>query len=160
MIPFFHLLSYPRRLLHPHKVPPPRNARHSEGSEIHSSLAETPDQSEPLPLEIGLSPLACPSALPEHLVDAVRRLKPFLPIRCEVLGQGDVKIIGSHPIDAGGFADVWRGERNDGTTVAIKSLRHYSSSSCLPVYSVSDQYPLTRVLCSLKVSGRGCTMKR
>jgi len=78
-----------------------------------------------------------PSTPPEHLIDAVRNLKPFLPIGYGMLGQGDLKILGSYPVDASGFADVWIGELNDGTAVAIKSLRYYSSSSRLPVYLVS-----------------------
>jgi len=84
--------------------------------------------------------MANPSTPPEHLVDAVRDLKPILPIGCELLGQGDLKIMGSHPIDAGGIADVWAGKMNDGTTVAIKSHRCYSASSRLPIYLVCGEF--------------------
>ncbi|KAF9646912.1 kinase-like protein [Thelephora ganbajun] len=75
-----------------------------------------------------------PGTPPEQLVDAVRNLSPFLLNGSEMLGQEDLKITGPHPINAGGFANVWVGERNDGTTVAIKSYRYYASSSCLPIY--------------------------
>ena len=97
-----------------------------------------PDQS--LPPEIDLSPMNNPGTQPENLIDAVRNLQPFLPSGCELLGQGDLKITCSYPIDAGGFADVWLGEMNDGMTVAIKSHRYYSSSSCLSVYLVSTEH--------------------
>jgi hypothetical protein len=36
------------------------------------------------------------------IVDAVRNLEPFLPSGCEMMGQGDLKIVGSRPIGAGG----------------------------------------------------------
>lgn len=95
---------------------------------------------------------------PEHLVGAVHNLKPFLPSGCEILGHGDLKITGSRPVDAGGFADIWVGERDDGTKVAIKSHRCYSSSSCSPIYSVSvERY--RNEFCLFKVTGRGCTTK-
>ena len=100
-------------------------------------LAEEPVQLESFPQEVDLSTMANPSALPEDLVNAVRDLKPFLPIGCEILGEDDLTIVGAHPIDAGGFADVWVGERNDGTVVAIKSHRQCSLSSRLPIYTVS-----------------------
>jgi len=74
------------------------------------------------------------------------------------MGQGDLKVTGSRPIDAGGFADIWVGERDDGTKVAIKSQRYYSSSSCLPIYSVSvERY--RNMFCLFKVTGRDCTTK-
>lgn len=41
------------------------------------------------------------------------------------MGQGDLKFVGSRPIDARGFADVWDGTRNGGNAVAVKSLRYY-----------------------------------
>jgi hypothetical protein len=94
----------------------------------------------------------------EHLVDVVHNLKPFLPNGCEMLGQGDLKITGSHPIGAGGFADIWVGKRGNGTKVAIKSYRYYSSSNCLPIYSVGVEHD-RNVLCPLKATGRGCTGK-
>jgi len=116
---------------------PPLLEAYGERRNMPSYAADTPDQSQSLPPEIDLSPFTDPSTPPEHLVDAVRRLEPSLPIGCGLFGQGDLKIVGSRPIDAGGFADIWVGEMNDGTTVAIKSLRYYSSSSSLPICLVS-----------------------
>ena len=128
---------YPRSPFHPRGTPPSRGGQHERCG--FSCVADTPDQS--LLPEIDLSPMNNPGTSPENLIDAVRNLKPFLPSGYELLEQGDLKITGSYPIDAGGFADAWVGEMNDGTTVVIKSHRYYSSSSCLPVYLVStEQY--------------------
>ena len=132
---FCRALNYICRLFHPHETLPLGRVQ-NEGSEMQLCLAEEPVQLESLPPCIDLSTIANPTAQPEDLVDAVHDLKPFLSAGCEFLGQGDLKIVGTCPIDAGGFADVWMGERNDGTVVAIKSHRHHSSSSCLPIYSV------------------------
>jgi len=136
MGPFCRSLTYLSRRFHSHKTFPLGDVKH-EGSEVLLCLAEESVQLGSLPQEIDFSTMANPSALPEDLVDAVCDLKPFLPMGCELLGQGDLTIVGTHPIDAGGFADVWVGKRNDGTVVAIKSHRQNSSSSRLPIYSVS-----------------------
>ena len=77
-----------------------------------------------------------PGTPPNSLVSCVRHLEEFLPDGCQLLGPDDLKITGSVPVDAGGLADVWIGEKN-GTTVAIKSFRYYVSQSPLPVYLVS-----------------------
>jgi hypothetical protein len=123
-----------------------------------SCATDIPDKSQTSPPEIDLSPMNNPNTPVEYIVGVVRNLKPSLPSGCGLLGQGDLKIAGSHPIDAGGFADVWVGEMNDGTTVAIKSYRYYSSSSCLPVYLVSVE-PCRNAFLSLIVTDRGCTTK-
>ena len=128
MNPFIPLLRYLYRFFHPRKAPNPGSTQY-KWSETHPCRGTA--------LEINLSSVMSPGALPEHLVDAVRRLKPFLPVGCEVLGQGDLKVIGSRPVDAGGFADIWVGERHDGTVVAIKSHRYHSTSSCRSIYLVS-----------------------
>ena len=141
-------------LLHPRGTPSSRSGRHEQ-----CNSSDTPDPSQSLPPGIDLSPMNNTSTPPEHLVDAVHNLKPFLPSGCELLGQGDLKIAGSRPIGAGGFADVWVGEMNDGMTVAIKSHRYYSSSSCLHVYSVRTGH-YRKVFRSPDVTDRGCTGKR
>jgi len=132
---FPHLLIYLRLLFYPQGTPPSRGARHDR-CDMPSHTIDALDHSLSLPPDIDLSPVNNTGTPPEHLVDTVRNLGPLLPIGCELLGQGDLKIIGSSPVDAGGFADIWVGERDDGTKVAIKSYRYYSSSSCLPTYLV------------------------
>ena len=132
------LLLYFCLVFHPHGPSSSRDARHEWCS--FSCAADAPDQSQFLPSEIDLSPLSNPSTPPEQIIDAVQNLKSLLLANgCELLGQGDLRMVGSRPIDAGSFADVWAGEMKDGTTVAIKSYRRYSSLSCLPVYQVSGE---------------------
>jgi len=154
---FSRILVYLRLLFHPHGTSYPRGAQH-DWCDVSTCAADTPDQSQSFPPEIDLPFVNNPDTPPERLVDAIQNLKPFLPTGCELLGQGDLKIISSHPIDAGGFADVWVGERHDGTKVAIKSYRCHSSSTCLPIYLVSNEC-YRNVLCSLNYIGRGCTRK-
>lgn len=105
---FVRLLTSLYRIFHSHETPPSRGLRH-EGSMIHSHPAEAPGQSELLPPEVDLSSMANPNAPPEHHVATVHRLKLLLLSDCELLGQGELKIVGSSPIDAGGLADVWVG---------------------------------------------------
>ena len=162
-LPFHIREAFPRLLLHlrlsfhPQRIPPLTGAQH-ERCDVPSHAADILDHSLSLPSEVDLSSMNNSGIPPKHLVDTVHSLGPFLPIDCELLGQGDLKIIGSHPIDAGGFADIWVGERCDGTKVAIKSHRHYSSSSCLPVYLVSAKCSHNGP-CSLNLPHRGCTRK-
>ena len=155
---FPRLLVYLHLLFHLRGTPTSRDAHHDR-CDMPSCTVDALDHSLSLPPEIDLSPMNSPGIPPEHLVDAVRNLGPFLPTGCELLGQGDLKITGSGPIDAGGFADIWVGERDDGTKVAIKSYRYYSSSTCLPTYLVSSKR-YHNVLCLLKVTCRGCSRKR
>ena len=136
---FPRLLLDFRLFLHPQRIPPLTGAHH-EWYDVPSRAVDVLDHLLSLSSEVDLSSMANPGTPPDHLVDAVHNLGPFLPIECELLGHGDLKIVGPHPINAGGFADVWIGERCDGTKVAIKSHRHYSSSSCLPVYLVSAKW--------------------
>lgn len=151
-----HLLPRLRLLFHPYGIPPSRGPRHEWCN--FSRAADIPDQSQLFPPEIELSPMNDPSTPPERIVDVVHNLKPFLPSECKLLGQEDLNIIGSCPIDAGGFADVWVAVMKDGTKVAIKSHRYYSSSSCLPVYLVSNEHHRNESR-SPNATDRGCTRK-
>lgn len=83
------------------------------------------DLSASPPLEAAPSP----TTGPDTLVNPINRPWPFLPANCRWLGEGDLKILGMHPVDAGGFADVWVGEM-DGQKVAVKSYRCYASVDC------------------------------
>ena len=154
---FPRLLLYLRLLFHPQGTSTPTGAQH-EQYDMPSHAVDVLDHPLSLLPEVDLSSMANPGIPPEHLVDTVRNLGPFLPTECELLGQGDLKIVGSHPIDAGGFADVWVGEMYDGTKVAIKSHRYYSSSSCLPVYLVSVKCCCNEP-CLLNLPRRGYTRK-
>ena len=70
-------------------------------------------------------------------LDMAGRLRPSLPADCLWLGQEDAKVIGTHPIDAGGFADVWAGEMGD-RKIAIKSYRCHASADYAQIYWVSN----------------------
>lgn len=70
------------------------------------------------------------------LVNVAGRLRSSLPPSYRWLGQENLKIVGSRPIDAGGFADVWVGEMG-GRKVAVKSYRCYASMNHLPIYQAS-----------------------
>lgn len=100
------------------------------------------DQPVPLTLEVDY-PTTADASTPADLAD---QLQLPLPPNCRRLGQEDLKIVGTRPIDAGGFADVWVGEM-DGRAVAVKSYRCYASANCTPTYKVSYPQAL-RVLCS------------
>ena len=168
MIPRKHLLSHPRDnfsrlhmylrlLVHPQGTSPSRSVQGQwRGTVSHPAGAL--DHSLSLPPEVDLSSITDPGTPPEYLVVAVWNLRPSLPIDCGLFGRDDLSVVGSYPIDAGGFADVWLGKMNDGTMVAIKSYRYYSSSSCLPIYMVSKKcYHVFRLL---TITQSGCTRKR
>ena len=129
--PLSRLLKNLRLPLHLHWGFPSRRAPHKQCNAPAHSLRFLSQELDFLPSNDHSTP-------PKSLVDAVRNLKRSLPTGCELLGQGDLEIIGPLPIAAGGSADVWIGERN-GTTVVVKAYRYYASSSCLPVYLVSGE---------------------
>ena len=109
--------------------------------------ADANDQQLPPGIDQSLS--TDPGAVCEHLVDLVGHLRSLLPGSCEWLEQGSLEVVGEHPIDAGGVADIWVGNIGD-RKVAIKVYRCYSSSNYLPTYVVSGVH-LCYVFYSLKV---------
>ena len=70
------------------------------------------------------------------LVNLDGRLRQPLPFGYVRFGEGDLEFVGPHPIDAGGFADVWMGEMG-GRRVAVKSYRCYLSGNCALTSKVS-----------------------
>ena len=86
------------------------------------------------PLQIDHSPATDPGTL----VDLAGRLRSFLPPGYRWLEQDDLKVVGTLPVDAGGFADVWVGGVGD-QRVAVKSYRCFTSADYIPTYNVS--YP-------------------
>lgn len=153
---YSHIPKFLPLLFHPRRNSASSGAEHERGSTILCD-ALAPDRLQVLPPGLGLSSMNNVGAPPKSLVCAVRNLEPFLPDGCELFGQEDLKMIGSGPVDAGSFADIWIGERN-GTRVIIKSYRLYASSSHLPIYSVSCECCLD-VSRLLGVAGRGCIRK-
>lgn len=135
---FSRVLASLRQSFNLGRTTPSRSVQHEGPAKTPRGVQALAGQLQSLPPEVDLSFVNNPSTSPEHLVDAVQLLKPHLPIGCQLFGQGDMKIVGPFPIDAGGFADIWVGEMSDETVVAVKSYRYYSLSSHLPIYSVSD----------------------
>lgn len=91
-----------------------------------------------------LSPLETDHSLttdPSTLVNLAGLSRPFLPPGYRWFEEGDLKVIGTRPIDAGGFANVWVGETG-GRKVAIKSYRCYASAEYMPTYKVNFPPPL------------------
>ena len=70
------------------------------------------------------------------LVNLDGLLRQSLPSGCMLFGEEDLEFVGPHPIDAGGFADVWMGEMG-GRRVAVKSYRCYLSGNCALTNKVS-----------------------
>ena len=71
----------------------------------------------------------------DTLFDLAGQLRPSLLPRYRWLGQEDLRVVGPHPIDGGGFADILVGEMGD-QKVAIKSYRCYESVDHMPAYTV------------------------
>jgi len=114
----------------------PRDA-HLEGGEVLPHDIHPPGKSEKSPPETDHSITADVGIL----VNLADQFQLPLPPNCRRLGQGDLRIIGTRPVDAGGFADVWVGEMGD-QMVVVKSYRYYASASCAPAYKVSYPQPL------------------
>lgn len=69
-------------------------------------------------------------------VNLASQLWLSLPANCRRLRQQDLKVVGTRPIDAGSFADIWVGMMGD-RKVAVKSYRYYSSTDCTTYTEVS-----------------------
>ena len=75
----------------------------------------------------------------DTLISMAGRLRPSLPANCLWLEEEDLKVVGVHPVDAGGFANVWVGEMGD-RKVAIKSYRCYTSADYAQIYGASNPW--------------------
>ena len=111
---------------------PPRGVPLEEDDTLSPDI-HSHNQSESSPLGIDYS-----SAMgTDTLVSMAVQLRPSLPANCAWMGQGDLKVVGTHPIDAGGFADVWVGEMVD-RKIAIKSYRCNASADYAQIYGASN----------------------
>ena len=110
----------------------PRHIFHSNALlNAPSHVTGTPGQSHPTD----------PGAIRQHLVELASRLRPLLSASCGTswLEQGSIEVIGEHPIDAGGVADILAGKMGN-RKVAIKVYRCNSSSNCSMTFTVSATY--------------------
>jgi len=111
----------------------PRRVLQLEGGDLLSHTAHAHDQSESIPLETNhFLTTGC-----EELVNLSGRLRPFLSANYPWLGQDDLEVIGTHPVDAGGFANVWVGKMGD-RRIAVKSYRCWASADHVQIYEVSN----------------------
>lgn len=72
-----------------------------------------------------------------------RGLLSSLPPPYRLLDPEDVKLVGEHPIAAGGFADIWEGT-HDGRKVVLKSFRRHMSFGLAQVIAVRCDHSLHR----------------
>ena len=155
---FSRLLEYLHLLFHPHGTPHPRGVRCNERCDVSPRDISVPGQLQALPPVLDSSPTNNSDYTSHHYpVGDVQSPKLSSSKLCESFGQKDLGIVGSCPIDAGGSADVWLGERN-GETVAIKSYRHNASSDRFIVYLVSGECRHNTPR-PLNVTGRGTTRR-
>jgi hypothetical protein len=70
-------------------------------------------------------------------MDMAAQLRHSLPAECVWVDQEDLIVVGTLPIDAGGFADIWVGEMGD-QKVAIKSYRCHASADNARICGVSN----------------------
>jgi len=141
-------------------LPSPPSALHTsptdvqmERGEIHSHDVHPHDRSDPSPPEASRTVATEVDAL----VDPISRLQPSLSPIYRRLGQGDLGVVGTRPIDAGGFADVWIGDMDD-RRVAVKSYRCYGSADYPSIYKASYPSPLC-VHAHQRPTDRGFAMK-
>jgi len=72
-------------------------------------------------------------------------LRSSMSSTCHWLDPGDIKLVGKHPIGAGGFADILEVTHN-GRKAVLKSHRCYVSSDVTQVVAVHSNHTLCRVV--------------
>ena len=112
--PFSPLLKYIHFITHPRASPGRISLPSPTLGVLEKSAPFTWEADQSSPIDPG-------TALRERLLGLVRQLQPLLPTGC-VLEPGALEVIGNHPIDAGGSADIWEAMMGDRKKVAIKSL--------------------------------------
>ena len=89
----------------------------------------------------------CPDviSLSQHYAQIAQALQSFMPSACRFLSSGDVKPIGSHPMAAGGFTDIWEATHG-GRKVVLKSYRCYVAFDLVQVVEVHYDHNLRRAV--------------
>lgn len=113
---------------------------HSSSQPLHC-LPETPR------LKVGSS---CTSALSgaspsQHYAQMAQDLRPSMPSTCRWVDPEVIRLVGEHPIGAGGFADIWEVTYN-GRKAVLKSYRCYISFDVTQVVAVRPNHTLCRVV--------------
>jgi len=125
--------QYPAPQSFPHPPPPPQD-------HARSSPAPGPDD----------------ECLSQHYAQMARELLSSSLSVCHWLDPEEVKVVGEHPIAAGGFANVWEGT-HDGRKVVLKSYRCYVSFDVTTVAAVRYDHACPKYAAnrSPEVSQRG-----
>jgi len=124
-------------------LPSPSSTIHTPPGDVQPNRGGAPSHIPHIHDQPRLSPLVTDHSLTtdhDGSINLAGRLRSLLPPNYLWLGQGDLMVVGTRPIDAGGFADVWAGEMGD-RKVAVKSYRRYTSADYWKIYWVSDTRP-------------------
>ena len=84
-------------------------------------------------------------SLPQHYARVAQVLQPFMPSTCHFFDKEAVSLIGTHPVAAGGFADIWEATY-DNRKVALKSYRCYVLFDAACIVKVRRDYDPYRVV--------------
>jgi len=100
-------------------------------------LPETPR------LKVGSSPTTSLSGVSpsQRYAQMAQDLRSSMSFTCRWLDPGDIKLVGEHPIGAGGFANIW-GVTHNGCKAVLKSYRCYVSSDVAQVVAVRSNHTL------------------
>ena len=79
--------------------------------------------------------------LSQHHTQIAQVLRSFTPSTCRWLSLEDIRLIGSRPIAAGGFTDIFEAVY-DGGRVILKSYRRYVTSDIAGVAKVLHEHCL------------------
>jgi len=71
-------------------------------------------------------------------------LRPSIPSTCRWVDPEDIKLVGEHPIGAGGFANIWEVTHN-GRKAVLKSYRCYILSDIAQAVAVRPNLALCRM---------------
>ena len=82
----------------------------------------------------------------QHYAQMAQNLRSSMPFPCRWLDPEDIKLVGEHPIGAGGFANIWKATRN-GRKAVLKSYRCSISSDIAEVVAVRSNHTLCLVAC-------------
>jgi hypothetical protein len=73
--------------------------------------------------------------------DVDRILRFMLPSYCTIFGRDDLELVGSSPVEAGGFADLWQANLGD-RRVVLKSYRRHANIDTAGILQVGSDRSL------------------
>jgi len=118
-----------------------------------SSVVDEHSSSQPLHrlpetsrLKVGNSRTPALSGVPppQRYAQMAQDLRSSMSFTCRWVDPEDIKLVGEHPVGAGGFANIWEVTHN-GRKAVLKSYRCYVSSDVTQVVAVRSNHTLCRV---------------